>query len=222
MLAPPESMPLPPIPEERPESRVEFHEMLIETFFHMMTADDGVIDFDEFRAWLVSSPPPSRRHGDHHGHKGGKHEEQDINAENSGILIAGKDDLAGLPEPSPCSADLTDSELRPQEENYYCRETGSGNLIFRTICNSEKGEYSTAAVNLPEGRVAACFGLEALRGKTAFAIGAEDGSFTWNSTMGKESFSDLELAGPGVFYIRTIGGSREGSVTVRFVDAPKK
>ena len=106
-------------------------------------------------------------------------------------------------------------------KDHDCRETGSGNLIFRTICNSEKGKYGTAAVNLPEGRVAACFGLEALRGETAFVIDAENGSFTLNLTMGKESFSDLELAGPGVFYIRTIGSFREGFVTVRVVDAPK-
>ncbi|MEE3039917.1 MAG: hypothetical protein VX948_03550, partial [Candidatus Latescibacterota bacterium] len=93
-----------------------------------------------------------------------------------------------------------------------------GNLIFRTICNMPG--FESQAISLPDGRGAGCFGLEALRGEIAFEIVAEDGTVLFNTNMGKEAYMGLRLEGPGVFEVRSVDGSPDGGVTIRFTDVP--
>jgi hypothetical protein len=134
-----------------------------------------------------------------------------------GGLHEGDPELSGLPHPPLCSAALQEQELGAQEEGFPCGDR-DGNLLFRTICNMEG--FDMAAITLPEDRGAGCFGIEALRGHIDFQIVAMDDTVIWDTSMGKEAFDALKLdGGPGaVYHIQAIGGSPDGSVTVRFVD----
>ena len=218
-LEPPEDVP--PMPED-PEAA---HQMGLEIFFQLMAGDDNLVDLDEFLAWVrhFRMPPPEEM-GDPAMHDPGMddpgmHDPGDgPPPEGMGGLHEGDPDLAGLPHPPECSAELQEQEMGPQEEGYPCGDR-DGNLVFRTVCNMPG--FRMAAITLPENRGAACFGIEALRGHIDFQIvDAMDGSVVWDTSMGKEAYKSLKLDGaPGsVFHIQVKGGSPEGSVTVRYVD----
>jgi uncharacterized protein YjbI with pentapeptide repeats len=115
------------------------------------------------------------------------------------------------------SMSFFDNELGPQAVNKPCGDR-KGNLIFRTICNIPNAESQT--ISLPYGRGADCFGLEALSGEIAFEIVSEDGTHIFDTSMGNEAFIGLKLEGPGVFTIKSIDGSPDGSVTVKFTEVP--
>ena len=133
-----------------------------------------------------------------------------------GFLHAGEGDLADLNLAPECSDDLHDSEQGPHAEGIPCGDM-EGNLIFRTICNMPG--YESIAISLPDGRGAGCFGIEALTGVIGFEIVNEDGDLVWEMEMGKESYRDLKLDGPGVFQVKSTGGSPDGALTIKFVDA---
>ncbi|MBI2502163.1 MAG: hypothetical protein HYW07_02890 [Candidatus Latescibacteria bacterium] len=138
-------------------------------------------------------------------------EAQEERNSREGLLSAGEGRLAGLRLAPECSDELRQREQLPQATDGSCAD----NLFFRTICNSPG--YNTVAISLPEDHDASCFGFEALRGAMGFEIVAEDGMRVWDSS--KESIDDLKLSGPGVFQIRTTGGTADGGITIRFVDA---
>lgn len=209
---PPEDMPPPPMSEDMEENK----RAMLEMFFQFMDADgSGAIDPDEFHAWVrdFHMPPPPDGMGE--GPMGGDPMGDMGDGMMEGMLVAGEGDLADLDIAPNCSDDLRDSEQSPQAEGVPCGDR-EGNLIFRTICNMPG--YNNAAISLPDGRAAGCFGLEALRGGISFEIVSEDGGHIWDTTMGKESFQSLKLDGPGVFHVKSTGGSPDGAVTVRFVD----
>lgn len=205
---PPSDMPPPPMTDDPEENKM----MMLDHFFGFMDADgNGSLDREEFGAWVRDfhmPPPPDGMHGDgmHDGGEGMM----------DGILREGEGDLADLNIAPECSDELRDSELGPQAEGVPCHDK-EGNLLFRTICNMPG--YQSVAISLPDGRAAGCFGLEALRGEISFEIVREDdGSVIWDTSMGKDSYRDLKIDGPGVFQVRSTGGSPDGAVTVRFVD----
>jgi hypothetical protein len=210
-VEPPEDMP--PMPED-PEAA---HEMGIEIFFGVMSGDDGMVDLDEFKAWVrhFHMPPPDMMDPN-------MDPNMDRNMDpNMGGLHADDPEFADLPSPPACSADLQATEMGPQDEGVPCGE-GEGNLIFRTICNGDDmAGFSMAAITLPEDRGAGCFGIEALSGHIDFQImSAMDGSLVWDTSMGKDAYQNLHLeGGPGaVYHVQATGGSPDGSVTVSFID----
>ena len=205
---PPADMPPPPMTDDPEEAR----HMMLDAFFRMMDADgSGAIEPGEFHAWVRDfhmPPPPDGMMGDGMMHDG----------DMEGILRAGEGDLADLNIAPECSDDLRSSEQSPQAEGVPCGDR-EGNLIFRTICNMPG--FESVAISLPDGRAAGCFSLEALRGGIGFEIVTEDGMHIWDTTMGKESYRDLKLDGPGVFQVKSIGGSPDGAVTIKFVDVQR-
>ena len=211
---PPPDLPPPPPPTGDPEMDKG---PMAEHFFRLVDANrDGVIDLFEFQSWVrrVHLPPPDMMEGD--GMMGDPMME-DGGMMMDGVLKAGEGDLAGLHMAPECSDELRESEQLPQAENVPCGDR-EGNLVFRTICNMPG--YDMVAISLPENRAAGCFGLEALRGAIGFEIVTEDGMHVWDTTMGKDSFRALKLDGPGIYHVRSTGGSPDGAVTVRFVDVP--
>ena len=249
VLGPPEGFE-PPEGEEPPPMEMppeEMKSMMVEKFFQFMDANgDGAVDFDEFMPWVRAShmPPPPMdgegmdgmkpprdgmkpprdgmkppRDGMHPGVGGLRPHSMKPGpeGEEGGLLIEGEGDLADLPLAPECSDELRDSERDPQAENVPCGDR-EGNLIFRTICNMPG--FESQAISLPDGRGAGCFGLEALRSEIAFEIVAEDGTVLFNTNMGKEAYMGLHLEGPGVFEVRSVGGSPDGGVTIRFTDIP--
>ncbi|MFH1567821.1 MAG: hypothetical protein ABIL09_07450, partial [Gemmatimonadota bacterium] len=179
---------------------------------------DGKVDQFEAEECKKQMPPP----GDTAGPMGPPPPDCDLNrdgmvdrfeAEQCGKMAPPPGDMAG---PPPCSDELRQAEQMPQAEGVGCRER-AGNLIFRTICNLPG--FDMAAISLPEGRAASCFGVESIREHIEFEIVTEAGDLVWEPGMGKEAFMGLKL-GPGVYHIRSRGGSPEGAVTVRFVDVP--
>jgi len=226
VLGPPEGFE-PPEGEEPPPMGGDGESMMVEKFFQFMDANgDGAVDFDEFMPWVRAShmPPPMDGEGMH-----GMEPPPDgmgpppdgmgpgPEGMEGGLLIEGEGDLADLPLAPECSNELRDSEQDPQAENVPCGDR-EGNLIFRTICNMPG--FESQAISLPDGRGAGCFGLEALRGEIAFEIVAEDGAVLFNTNMGKEAYMGLHLEGPGVFEVRSVDGSPDGGVTIRFTDVP--
>ena len=123
-------------------------------------------------------------------------------------------DLARLPDASRCSDTLRERELSPREEGVGCRDH-EGNLMFRTICNVPG--FGAAAISLPAGRAASCFGLEALTGSIGFEIVSEDGHKVWDLSMGPESYEHLKLD-EGIYHIKATSGESDGAVTISFVD----
>ena len=233
---PPEDMPPPPMDD--PEAAKE---MMLETFFNFMDADgSGAVDLDEFHKWVIDfhMPPPPGDMGDDGmgpppddmGDDGMCPPPDDMDDDGmgpppddmsddegmmDGFLHAGEGDLADLNLAPECSDDLRDSEQGPQAEGIPCGDM-EGNLIFRTICNMPG--YESVAISLPDGRGAGCFGIEALTGVIGFEIVNEDGDLVWEMEMGKESYRDLKLDGPGVFQVKSTGGSPDGALTIKFVD----
>ena len=219
-IEPPEGTPMPETPEEG-----------LDLFFDVLAGPDGVVDREDFMAWVrhFNMPPPEelmdppmdpepdpaadRAMDPHMGDPMG---ERSPPGEMGG-LHEGDPELAYLPHPPKCSAELQEQELEPQEEGFPCDDR-DGNLVCRTICNM--AGFEMAAITLPEARGASCFGIEALGGHIDFQIVAMDGSVVWHTSMGKEAFDELQLhGGPGtVYHIQAIGGSPDGSATVRFVD----
>lgn len=208
---PPSDMPPPPMTDDPEEARA----MMLEHFFGFMDADgSGAVDLDEFRFWVrdFRMPPPDGMM------PGGMHDGDmhDGDSGMDGVLREGEGDLADLDIAPECSDELRDSELGPQAEGVPCGDK-EGNLLFRTICNMPG--YQSVAISLPDGRAAGCFGLEALRGEISFEIIREDdGTVIWDTSMGKDSYRDLKIDGPGVYQIKSTGGSPDGAVTVKFVD----
>jgi hypothetical protein len=123
-------------------------------------------------------------------------------------------ELAKLPDAPHCSDGLRERELNAQREGAACRDR-DGNLIFRTVCTMPG--FGAAAISLPRGRAASCFGIRALSGKIGFEIVSEDGRPIWNMAMGKESYEQLVLDA-GVYHIKATGGDDDGAITVSFVD----
>ena len=204
---PPEGM-SPPPPTGDPEADGA---AMLDMFFQLMDADgSGAVDPGEFHAWVrgfhMPPPPEGMMHDDGVMHDDGMMD---------GILHAGEGDLADLNLAPECSDDLRDSEQGPQAEGIPCGDM-EGNLIFRTICNMPG--YESVAISLPDGRGAGCFNIEALTGAIGFEIVSEDGGHIWDTTMGKESYKDLKLEGPGVFHVKSTGGWPDGAVTIKFVD----
>ena len=197
---PPENMPPPP--------------MSLDMFFQLMDANgSGAIEYDEFAPWVreFHMPPPPDGMGEVDMGDGPMGD----GMIRQGMLVAGESDLADLNIAPECSDHLRDMEQGPQGVNAPCGDR-EGNLLFRTICNMPG--YESVAISLPDGRAAGCFGLEALRGEISFEIVRQDGNVIWDTTMGKESFQDLKLNGPGIFHVKSTDGSPDGAVTVRFVD----
>ena len=124
-------------------------------------------------------------------------------------------DLAKLPDAPHCSDDLRERELNPQREGASCGDGREGNLFFRTICNMPG--FGAAAISLPRGRAASCFGIRALTGKIGFEIVSEDGRSVWNMSMGPESYEHLKLDA-GVYHIKATGGDPDSAITISFVD----
>ena len=92
--------------------------------------------------------------------------------------------------PPECSDDLRNSELQPQET--IEKDGMTGNLIFRTVCNSPG--WDNTAITLPAGRNASHFGIEAATmGKIFFGIGVEGGAPVWTTADGKAAFVALHL-----------------------------
>ena len=123
-------------------------------------------------------------------------------------------DLARLPNAPICSDTLRERELSPREEGAGCNDH-EGDLMFRTICNMPG--FGAAAISLPAGRAASCFGLEALRGSIGFEILTEDGHTVWDLSMGPESYEHLELD-EGIYHIKATSGDHGGAITISFVD----
>lgn len=228
---PPADMP----PPEMSEDPAKNEQIMIDSFFQFMDADgSGAIDHDEFHLWVrgahMPMPPddgmmdepmddepmddgPMGDMPDGDGHEDGHGED-----EMDGILRAGEGDLADLNIAPECSDDLRDSEQLPQDEGVPCGDR-EGNLMFRTICNMPG--YESVAISLPDGREAACFGMKALRGEIGFEIVREDdGTVVFDTTWGKEAYKGLMISGPAVYQIKSTGGSPDGAVTLKFVDAP--
>ncbi|MFP6643818.1 MAG: hypothetical protein VCF24_09710 [Candidatus Latescibacterota bacterium] len=209
---PPEDMPPPPMDD--PEAAKE---MMLETFFNFMDADgSGAVDLDEFHEWVIDfhMPPPPDDMGDD-GMGPPPDDMGDDEGMMDGFLHAGEGDLADLNLAPECSDDLHDSEQGPQAEGIPCGDM-EGNLIFRTICAMPG--YERVAISLPDGRGAGCFDIEALTGVIGFEIVNGDGDLVWEMEMGKESYRDLKLQGPGVFEVKSTGGSPDGALTIKFVD----
>ncbi len=225
---PPEDMPPPPMTGD-PEADKE---AMLATFFELMDADgSGDIDAEEFGAWVRDfhmppppegeGPPPPEGDMPPPGGEGpppggeGPPPGDDM-GEMDGILRAGEGDLADLNIAPECSDEMRDSELTPQAEGVPCGDR-EGNLLFRTVCNMPG--YDSVAISLPDGREAACFGLEALHGEIGFEIvNEDDGSVAFDTTWGKEAYKGLILVGPAVYQIKSTGGSPDGAVTLKFVD----
>jgi hypothetical protein len=209
------TMPPPPMPDDPEEARW----IILDRFFKLMDADgSGAIEPGEFHAWVrdFHMPPPDGMMGDGDMHNVDMHVRRPLHSDMGmmdGVLRA-RADLHIAPE---CSDDLRSSEQGPQDEGVPCGDQ-EGNLIFRTICNTPG--FESVAISLPDGRAAGCFGIEALRGEISFKIVSEDGDHIWDTTMGKESYRNLKLDGPGVFQVKSTGGSGDGGVTVKFVDVP--
>lgn len=194
-------------PPEMTGDPVTDEQMLVAHVYGLIDADgNGAIDLYEFGAWVreVRVPPPPE-----------SADMADPTATMDGILRAGEGDLGGLRMAPGCSDELQDGEQLPQAENVPCGDR-EGNLVYRTICNMPG--YGSGAISLPEGRSAACFGVEALRGAIGFEIATENGMPIWDSTMDSDSYRDLSLDGPGIYDIRSTGGSTDGAVTIRYVD----
>jgi hypothetical protein len=134
-----------------------------------------------------------------------------------------------------CSDDLRNSELLPQETGTHDGITG--NLIFRTVCNSPGWENN--AITLPAGRNASHFGIEAATtGKVFFGVGVDGGANSssiatgmypdkpvWTTADGKAAFEALHLTsaapsatGKYVIMIDPAKSDPGARVTVRFVD----
>jgi len=216
-VEPPEGTPMPETPEEG-----------LDLFFDVLAGPDGVVDKEDFMAWVrhFHMPPPEEMMGDEMDPAMdpgmdpamGDPMGEGMPPEEMGGMHEEDPELSGLPHPPECSTALRQQEMGPQEEGFPCGDHHDGNLVFRTICNMEG--FDMAAITLPEDRGAGCFGIEALRGHIDFQIVEVDGTVIWDTSMGKEAFDALKLeGGPGaVYHIQTIGGSPDGSATVRFVD----
>ena len=131
-----------------------------------------------------------------------------------------------MPEPPECGDELVKSEMGPQAENVPCGPN-VGNLIFRTVCSKEG--FDKAAITLPDGRAAACFGVEAIsKGKVAWGIRAEGARMdTYHSKMGPRKLEGLVLAdrkpskeGKYTIYLDRRASDPDARVTVRFIDHP--
>jgi len=229
VLGPPEGFEPPEPPPPLPPDPEAARQMMLDVFFQFMAGPDGVIDRGEFQAWVrefhMPPPPPEcDLNGDGiidevEAQQCAEHmpppPECDFNGDGIVDEVEAQE-CAQHMGPPPCSDELRESEQMPQEEGVPCGDR-AGNLIFRTICTTPG--YDAAAISLPEGRGARCFDVEALREEIEFEIVTEAGGLIWEPGMGKEALMGLEL-GAGIYHIRSLGGSPEGAVTVRFVDVP--
>jgi hypothetical protein len=129
-----------------------------------------------------------------------------------------------MPEPPECGDELVKGEMGPQAENVPCGRH-VGNLIFRTVCSKEG--YDKAAITLPEGRAAACFGVEAItKGKVAWGIRVEGARrAAYHSKMGPRKLERLVLAdrkpsekGKYTIFLDGKASDPDARVTVRFID----
>lgn len=213
VLGPPEGFePAAEMPQMLADPEEAKH-MALEMFFHFMDASgNGEVDWDEFTAWVRHfEMPPMGEHMVDDAVDGEPMDGEPMAME----VREGDADLAHLPRAPECSDELRESELGPQEEGHPCRDR-EGNLVFRTICNMPG--FESAAITLPAGRAASCFGIEALSGSIAFEIVTEGGGPVWDMSMGPKSYTGLKLD-EGVYHIRSVGGGDPaGAITIRFVD----
>lgn len=139
-----------------------------------------------------------------------------------GALLVGEGMFPNVPP--ECSDDLRNSELQPQ--GTVEKDGQTGNLIFRTVCNSPG--YESNAITLPAGRNASQFDVEAATmGKIFFGVGVEGGAPIWTTADGKDAFHALHLTSaapsPNGKYVIMIDPAKSDPgvrVTVRFVDHP--
>ena len=108
----------------------------------------------------------------------------------------------------------------------YIPYTITGNLIFRTVCNTQGNEKNF--ITLPTGRNASNFGIEAATtGKVFFGVGVEGGAPVWTTADGKAAFDALHLTsttpspnGKYVIKIDPVKSDPGVRVTVSFIDHP--
>lgn len=126
--------------------------------------------------------------------------------------------------PPECSDELRRVEAQPQAQGVTCG-AGAGQLAFRTVCNAPG--HTSLAIQLPEGRDAACFGVEATTPQTPFFRIAAEGDperVLFDSSRDRlDDLGQVYLADPGAYRIdldeaASAPGAR---VTVRFVDYPE-
>ena len=126
--------------------------------------------------------------------------------------------------PPECSDDVRNSELQPQ--GTVEKDGMSGNLIFRTVCNSPGFENN--AITLPAGRNASGFDVEAAtQGKIFFGVAVEGGAPVWTTADGPQAFHSLHVTsaapsanGKYTIFIDPAKSDPGVRVTVRFIDHP--
>ncbi|MCH2664781.1 hypothetical protein MK139_10615, partial [bacterium] len=158
---------------------------------------------------------PGQHHGDD-GHQGDNAISED------GALLVGPGMFENIPP--ECTDDLRNSELQPQGTEQ--RDGVTGNLIFRTVCNTQGNEKNF--ITLPAGREAGAFGIEAAtEGKIRFGIRVEGGAPVWETADGKAAFDSLHLESTtpspnGKYEILIDSGKSDPNVrvTVSFIDFP--
>ena len=200
MLPLPDGM-VPPPPEDGPET----FEAFVADVFAAIAGRDGVMALDELLDYMRGfAPPPDASQGSIPGSFGAA-------------------DMGVSPDPPPCTDELVAAEMVPQATDVPCGHS-SGNLVFRTACNADG--YNSQTVSLPPGRVAGCFGIEAITGDLVILyIYPEDdpGDVIFDSDRdGLENIHQVTVAGERVYRVeldmdRSAPNAR---VTVRLVDHP--
>ena len=186
---------------------------------------DEMKGFSE-RGQHQGQPGQPAQHRQHHGQPGQHHGDDGDQGDNAlsedGALLVGPGMFENIPP--ECTDDLRNSELQPQGTEQ--RDGVTGNLIFRTVCNTQGNEKNF--ITLPAGREAGAFGIEAAtEGKIRFGIRVEGGAPVWETADGKAAFDSLHLESTtpspnGKYEILIDSGKSDPNVrvTVSFIDFP--
>ncbi|MEW6752795.1 MAG: hypothetical protein AB1505_17725 [Candidatus Latescibacterota bacterium] len=166
-----------------------------------MTKDEFLAALPDPEAWAVGPPPEPASEG-------------------------GSPEGGTMNVPPECTSELFTSEMGPQQTNVPCGSQ-EGNEVFRTVCNTTG--FNSQAISLPAGRMASCFGIEAMTPNlVVFTIYAEadpGGAIYDTRRDGLENIGNVALvadAGDAVYRIELdMAESDPGArVTVRFNDHP--